>query len=492
MAKRSLWNPRTWFQESTPDQSVTYKEKEKVIDDTVVSPGRVSVPNDHKFLTKTVLQGLTNLVTPSYRQDLIPIIRDLYKINPDMSIALQDTFKLANTGHIIKFPNNSDKEASRMREHLETVSKKWSRYTAGIDGLVNRMIAQAMVGGAISIEGVPNKELTGISTVLFVNPEDIRFEREADGVYQPYQINKYRGGNGKPQYIKLNPITYTYVGTYNDTDEPYGIPPFLAALDSIKTQHDMRINFKEIMEIMGMVGFLEAKMEKPARKANESDMAYLARLKKTLKDLKVNLRDGMKDGIVTGYIDDHEFKLNSTSASLQNLDVPWKMNQQSVANGLGVSSSLIGVQQNQTEGGAGIALSKLISQLKNIQSMVKFVLEFLYNLELTLAGMPNKGVVVEFGTSTISDEIKVQQAQEYKIKNIIAKYNQGIISQEQAAWELGYTRADKSEPRIPMDAESAVSTPDRKREADKDKSDRKGRDKEKSNPKRADQDSRPR
>lgn len=243
---------------------------------------------------------------------------------------------------------------------------------------------------------------------------------------------------------------------------------------------------------MGMVGFLEAKMEKPARKANESDMAYLARLKKTLKDLKVNLRDGMKDGIVTGYIDDHEFKLNSTSASLQNLDVPWKMNQQSVANGLGVSSSLIGVQQNQTEGGAGIALSKLISQLKNIQSMVKFVLEFLYNLELTLAGMPNKGVVVEFGTSTISDEIKVQQAQEYKIKNIIAKYNQGIISQEQAAWELGYTRADKSEPRIPMDAESAVSTPDRKREADKDKSDRKGRDKEKSNPKRADQDSRPR
>ena len=359
-------------------------------------------------------------------------------------------------------------------------------------GLINRMICQIMVGGALSTEAVPNTDLTGLSTILFINPEDIRFERENNGVYQPYQLNRFKGTNDKPQYIKLNTATYIYVGMYNDTDEPYGIPPFLAALDSIKTQHDMRINFKEIMEIMGMVGFLEAKMEKPARKANESDGAYRARLSKILRDLKVNLKDGMKDGIVTGYIDDHEFKLNSTSASLENLDVPWKMNQQSVANGLGVNSSLIGVQQNNTEGGAGIALSKLISQLQNIQMVIKFALEFYYSLELQLAGMPNKGVEVVFSTSTISDEIKVQQAQEYKIKNVIAKYNQGLISQEQAAWELGYTRPDQSEPRVVEDADDAINTPNRKREADKDKSDRKTRDKNNPMPKRKDQDARPR
>lgn len=371
-------------------------------------------------------------------------------------------------------------------------SKRWSRYSAGMPGLINRMICQIMVGGALSTEAVPNTDLTGLSTILFINPEDIRFERENNGVYQPYQLNRFKGTNDKPQYIKLNTATYIYVGMYNDTDEPYGVPPFLAALDSIKTQHDMRINFKEIMEIMGMVGFLEAKMEKPARKANESDGAYRARLSKILRDLKVNLRDGMKDGIVTGYIDDHEFKLNSTSASLENLDVPWKMNQQSVANGLGVNSSLIGVQQNNTEGGAGIALSKLISQLQNIQMIIKFALEFYYSLELQLAGMPNKGVEVVFSTSTISDEIKVQQAQEYKIKNVIAKYNQGLISQEQAAWELGYTRPDQPEPRVVEEADDAVSTPDRKREADKDKSDRKTRDKNNPMPKRKDQDARPR
>ena len=488
--KRNIWS--RLFQRAPAEDSPAYKEPEKVIDGTVVSPGRVSVPNDSPELTVRKLQGLTNLVTPSYRQDLIPLIRDLYKINPDVSIALQDMFKLSNTAHRIDFPNNTTEEARKMRLHLREASKRWSRYSAGMPGLINRMICQIMVGGALSTEAVPNTDLTGLSTILFINPEDIRFERENNGVYQPYQLNRFKGTNDKPQYIKLNTATYIYVGMYNDTDEPYGIPPFLAALDSIKTQHDMRINFKEIMEIMGMVGFLEAKMEKPARKANESDGAYRARLSKILRDLKVNLKDGMKDGIVTGYIDDHEFKLNSTSASLENLDVPWKMNQQSVANGLGVNSSLIGVQQNNTEGGAGIALSKLISQLQNIQMVIKFALEFYYSLELQLAGMPNKGVEVVFSTSTISDEIKVQQAQEYKIKNVIAKYNQGLISQEQAAWELGYTRPDQPEPRVVEDADDAINTPNRKREADKDKSDRKTRDKNNPMPKRKDQDARPR
>lgn len=72
----------------------------------------------------------------------------------------------------------------------------------------------------------------------------------------------------------------------------------------------------------------------------------------------------MKDGIVTGYIDDHEFKLNSTTKELGNIEKPWNMNQQSVANGLGVNGNLIGVSSTTGEGATGIMLSKLISQLK--------------------------------------------------------------------------------------------------------------------------------
>lgn len=464
-----------------------------------ISPGRVSVPDDGSSNFINTLQGLTNLVTPSFRTELIPIIRDLYKINPDVSIALQDMFKLANTGHTINFPNNSEGESSKMRDHIRESQKSWSTYTGGIDGLVNKFIVQLLIGGAISIECVPNEDLSGIETIVFIKPETIRFKRENNGVYHPYQRNPLPYHGIRDEYIKLNTETYCYVGMYNDLDEPYGVPPFISALDSIAGQHTMRKNFKHIMELMGMVGFLEVKMAKPPRTSNENDKAYVRRLESTLRKAKENILNGMSDGVVTGYIDDHEFHLNSTSASMQNLNLPWDMNQQSVANGLGVNGSIIGVNQTTTEGGAGIQLSKMISQLKNIQTLLSYVLGFIYSLELRLAGFNNKGLTISFGTSTVSDDIKLQQAREYRARVNVTLFNQGIISQEDFARDMGYDHPDQKEPRQPVEDVNGSGTGDadtgqkkKKREDDKDKSDRKTRDKNNPNPKRADQDSKPR
>lgn len=494
----SLFDPRTWFRSTKPPKPEKHKES---TDDTskTVSPGRVSVPDDTYDNLVLSLNGMTKLVTPSFRTDLIPIIRDLYKVNPDVSIAVQDMFKLSNTGHSISFPYNTAEEAKKMRKHLKEAADRWGRYTGGIDGLVNKLAVQALVSGAISIEAVPNMKLDGVETILFIKPETILFKRESNGVYHPYQRNPHSINNNKPEYIKLNTSTYKYSGLYNDLDEPYGIPPFLAALDSLKGQHDMRINFKHIMEIMGMVGFLEAKIEKPSRRSSESEASYQERLNTLLKQLKFNLIDGMKDGVVTGFMDEHEFELNSTTQNLSNIEKPWNMNQQSVANGLGVNSSIIGVQSQSTEGGAGIQLSKMIAQLGNLQKLLSNVLEFMYSLELRLAGFNHKGIEIVFNTSTISDEVKVQQGQEYKIRNLTALYNQGIISQDEFAFRMGYSKADKKEPRIPLEdpSSNSVSSPDQnakkqKREADKDKSDRRVRDKENPSPKRSDQDTRPR
>ena len=493
----SILDPRTWFSRGKPKESLKAPE---IRDDSpkvgAISPGRVSEPDTQGSGLVLSLRDFTNLVESSFRRDVIPLIRDLYKINPDVSIALQDMFKLANTGHTISFPKNTPEEATKMREHLMVASKSWTKYTAGIDGLVNKFTVQCLTSGAISIEAVPNNNLNGISTVLFINPEQIYFRRLNDGVYHPYQKNPNQVLSKKPEFIKLNNETYKYLGMYNDTDEPYGVPPFMAALDSLKGQHDMRINFKHIMELVGMVGFLEAKMEKPTINPSESRDAYARRLERILRKLKMNLREGLKDNIVVGFKDDHEFKLNSTTKEIGNIEKPWAMNQQSVANGLGVNGSLIGVQNNLTEGGTGILLSKMISQLRNIQMLLKYALEFLYTLELRLAGYNNKGVVVTFGTSTISDELKVQQGIEYKIRNLVSLYNQGIISQEEFAWSMGYEKPDQKEPRQMEEPEGVSSSQDsakkQKREADKDTSDRKTRDKNKTVPKRADQDSRPR
>lgn len=469
------------------------KPKPKV---TGIDPGRVSVPETNNSHIYT-LRDFTQMVDPSFRREVIQLIRDLYKVNPDVSKALQDMFQLTNTGHQVQFPNNTDKEAEAMNDHLSKVTKNWSNYTAGVYGLVNKMIVQCLVGGAISVEGVPNEDLSGLSTVLFIKPDSIVFKRGKNGVYEPYQ---HAIGNSiissKNDYIKLNTQTYTYVGMYNDTDEPYGIPPFMSALDSLKGQADMKVNIKHIMENAGLLGFMEALMEKPVQTASESVGQYERRLDKELKRLKIRLRDGMKDGLVVGYKDDHEFKLNSTTKDMGNIDKPWTLNQQSIANGLGINSSLIGVTASTTEGGAGINLSKLLSQLRVIQNLVSYTLDFLYSLELRLAGFNNKGIKIVWYPATVSDDVKLQQSKQYKVDNLNALYRDGIISLLQYAQEMGYDQPDQDEPRVPIDEQ--VNGKDKtmieqdKRQEDKAKSDRRQRDKDSSQTKRKDQNSKPR
>lgn len=253
------------------------------------------------------------------------------------------------------------------------------------------------------------------------------------------------------------------------------------------------------MELMGMVGFLEVKMAKPDQNGNESTKAYQARLNKELRDLKRNVKDGMKDGIVTGFIDDHEFTMNSTTKDMGNVDKAWGMNQQSVANGLGVNGSIIGVTSGGTAEGNGVVLSKMISQLTNIQMIVTYALKFLYSLELRLAGFNNKGMRITWKPSTIADDVKVQQAKQYKIQNLDLLYKAGIISQYQYAWEMGYDSPDENEPRVSLEdqlgkgnSDPQEGTKKKQRQDDKNQSARRSRDKTNSSPSRGDQNTKPR
>lgn len=461
----------------------------------VLPHGRVSVPNDETTL-EYLKRYSESFHLPSFRSELIPLIRDLYKVNPDMGIAVQDMYKLTNSGHYILFPNNTPEEGRILRKHLEDVSKNWMPHTAGVNGINNRLIVQGLVGGAISVESVPKRDLSGISNLVLINPEDIIFKRLRNGIYEPYQKNRsWLTGKKKESHIKLNPLTYTYLGLYNDTDEPNGIPPFLTALDSLKQQSEMKTNINQIMEIMGLMGFVEALMEKPEQRGNESEEAYASRLVGILKELKSQVREGLMDGVVAGFVDDHEIKLNPTTKDVGNVPSIYNMNQQSLANGLGVNGSIIGVNSdNKTEGGTSIMFSKMLSQLKNIHFFLSTFWEKVYLLELQLApGLPRcKGIKVNFNNSTITDDLKVQQSKEIKIRNLNALYDQGIIGQDEYAREMGIDNPDQKEPRVSRDTNTSDQTvKDEKREKDKDTSDRRSREKDKTTPKRKDGQTKP-
>lgn len=475
------YSPRTWFR--TKENKVTPPEQVKK---TTVPPGRSSRPTwgTDAFVD---IKSKTTFISPGYIAEYIPVIRKLSWINPDVGLAVNDMVQLTNTGHRIKFdPEVSPDLQKQMKLHLEEKQKEWGDGVAYMNGLVNKMIAQIWIGGALSNEWVVANNKTGIVHVALVNPETIRFQWNKKKLrFFPYQLQTPNTGNRiGEKYVKLNTNTYKYFGLNGDTDIPYGIPPYLTALNSLTTQGEMDKNIKFIMRQVGLLGFAELLMDKPAQINGESDDAYKTRLETLLRTAKDNIMEGITEGVVVGYNEDHEFDFRSTTKNLSGVSEIYNLNEVQVSNGLKIASEFLGTGGTGSETGINIIFTKMLSQLQNVQKLVAANLKHGYSLELRLAGFNFKNLQVEFNPSTITDELKFQQAWEYKIRNIFNKWKAGVIGMQQMADEMGYDKPDAKEPRAELDSSGAQKE---KRQDQNDKSDKKTRDKGKSQPKKGEQ-----
>lgn len=458
---------------------------------TSLPPGRVSTPvtGDSSILTA---MGNIEIIKPSVSFKAIPVIRTLYKINEDIGSVLNDLVQLTNTGHVIKFDQTVDPTlADDMRRHLELKGQRWGYGLAGINGLINKFITQIWVGGALSIEAYPDNRLTEISNVAIINPETIRFKRGRGGEYIPLQKTKHLHGY-KNEYKELNPKTYLYLSLIGDEDTPYGVPPFLTALSSIRTQKDMKENINHILNQLGLLGYLEVRVEKPYQEANEHVGKYRDRLSDLLRKTKQNIIQGFKEGVVTGFKDDHEFEFHSTTKNLNGVRDIFDLNEVQIANGLKTHPSFLNVESKGGEGVMSIVFTKMLSQLKNVQTILIYALTHIYTLELTLAGYDFKGLEVEFRPSTITDDLKLWQAREIKQRVLHNLWVDRIISSELYAEEMDYQKPYKNiEPPQPGTDTKDSSEKKEKREKDKDTSDRRVRDKNKPQPKRKDGNTKP-
>lgn len=446
--------------------------------------GRVSDPPTNDGTVFELMKKLT-FIKPSFMFEAIPAIRRLYKINGDVGSVLHDLMQLTNTGHTIEFEQSVDANLQdKMREHLRVVSKNWGAGTAGIDGLINKFVAQLYVSGALSVESIVRPDLTGIKSIALVNPESIRFALQGDEYIAYQKVNRLHGVG--QDHIKLNPHTYKYFGIFSDEDTPYGIPPFMAALEDISMQKDMKVNIKHILNQMGLLGYLEVKLDKPMQKSNEREHDYLSRLTALLTQTKNNVLKGFKDGVVVGYQEDHEFEFHSTTKNLNGVQQLFNLNENQIANGLKTSANFLGVTDGGSEGFTSIVFTKMLSQLKNIQEILSEYLESVYKLELALAGYDYKSLRVEFKPSTITDDLKIQQALEVKQRVLHNLWVDRIISADIYAEALGYIRPYKIiEPPLPSAAPSKQKERE-DREKGKDASDRRVREKNKPQPKRKD------
>lgn len=427
------------------------------------------------------------MVLPKLLFKVIPLIKKLSVVDDNLSLALNDLMLLTNTGHNITFdPDIKPELVVEMKEYLNNASKTWVDGVANADSLVNKFISQAYLTGCISNEYVISNNLKYLKSIFLVDPENIRFfYNKRTQRYEPYQ---YRFGTSLPdfanaskkQYIKLNTFTYKYFAINGFSESPYGIPPWIPALRTISKLYAMDKNVDNILHLMGLMGFLEVKVSKPHQEDGESDDTYINKLDSYLKRSQTEIMKGVANGVVTGFQDDHEFDFHQATRDANGVGELYRSAEKRVSNSLKYPGAFMGNQTTGgTETGLSIVFTKMLSQLRNVQSIVSTNMENIYKLSLTLGGYKFKSLKVEFNPSTITDSLKTEQTNEYKIRNVNNKRMMGIINQHQAANELGYASPAEKEPIGDFSDNKANTT----REKEKDASDRKTREKNKEQPK---------
>lgn len=406
---------------------------------------------------QTTAEGTTTLgsilselamITPDFNIQLLVALESLSIYNAEVSYAVDNVMQLGNT--VGSFPTNvtfddgvADTQIKEMTALLKKKSKQW--YKGGLNSLVNDLLSQIAVNGALSAEAVPSNSLEGVRKVVTVAPKTIRFKYDIDAEdYVPYQ---YLVGKTSPNGIKLNTTTYKYYPLRRVTEKPYGIPPFISAMENLQISRDMGENLKHVVKKLGILGFLEVLVNGPSARSGESDKDYFARTQQYLQNVTPQIEKGLSKGYVVGFEGSHKFNLQSTTGNVQGAKDLVEMNDVKLFAGLKQDPLMFGRNFSTTETLAQVVLAKMTSQVGNYQKIIETFLEELFLLELQLAGYTIENIEIEFEPPMITDGTKKQAARKALIENLKMEYNQGIISQAEVAQELGREAPDQEEPR---------------------------------------------
>lgn len=421
-----------------------------------IAAGRQTVPN---YLGTDSLLNTT--IKPDVPFEYLSILQNLASVNPDISYAVENIVQLGNTPYIIDFGDSiSDAEADRMRKVIRESSKRWYGSLNSRNVLVANMLDQLVVNGCLSFESIISQDLSGIDKVILANPRYIEFMYDEEKLdYVPYQrvatgvLSNSKLVDG--DLIKLNTNTYKYFPLRNRSEKPYGIPPFLSALDMTVTENDVLENFKKVAKNIGVLGFMSVMVNRPQRRQSkegawlETDSEFNQRCVDYLNTvIRPEAEKGFNTGMIAGFKQDLE--INHQANNSTNINGAEKFLKELTVikhSGLKQDPILLGRPFNTSEALGRVILDKFASQVTSYQDIVACGLAELFKLELVLKGFPVMDLSVVFDKPNVKDEKTAQEAYGLKVDNKIKLYNQGIISQTQLANELDYDKPDQEAPR---------------------------------------------
>ncbi len=397
-------------------------------------------------------------IQPDFALEWLPILENLAVSNPDVGFAIDNIVQLGNTPWEVVFRDDvNNKIKKEVLKLIEDHKDTWYNYSEGLNSFRSDVLAQAAINGAMSIEIVPNAKLDNINLVR-VAPKKIRFlYNKKTGMYEPFQVvqNPVKVTANIYGLKSLNTIKYKYIAWRRIHEGPYPAPPFLNAIRTLDIQNDIVTNLKFVIEKLGMLGFLSAKVTPPEKESGESKTAYFNRCL-TFLEQKVypQLQKNLKNGMVVGYKNSHEFDMQPSSANPAGAQNIVKIVELMLFAGLKQDPNMLGRNYSVSETFGRVILAKMTNQVKEYQNMLNALMKDIIQMFLLLRGYDPKivmGVISE--PAMLKDKVQEENARSTDIDNVFKLRDNGIIDQQQAANELGYEKpADKNFKKIePID-----------------------------------------
>lgn len=395
---------------------------------------------DDRALTPGVQSSLLTQRASPIDFEMLRKLKRLWLFHPEFSQAIANVVALANTGHQLTIEASSEAIAERALTRLNETAQEVYKHGAGIDGLINAELTQLAWSGALSSEDVINLPARRVEKVVLVPVQKIRFKyNKESGEWDPFQ--KVRTGGNAEGLIPLHPRTYHYSAIETIEDSPYAKPPSTAAVGAITDlQSEVINNLKYIVQKFSILGLVSAMVRRLPQKPNETEQEYNARSADFLETVKDSLSGNFNQGLLVSF-DNVKFASESVTASGTGFYDIYRTISETVMSGLRQQPAFFGRTDSTTETYADVVYQLLLSQAKSFQRIVSKRREETYRLDLRLAGIPFKGLSLNFNKAFSRNRLADAQADQTEQAIILERARAGIISADQAAQALGYDNA---------------------------------------------------
>jgi len=324
---------------------------------------------------------------------------------------------------------------------------------SGMDAVLERFFRSVFTYGAFSAEIVLSRRRNQITKVNFIDPSTIRFKRK-EGSFEliPYQVPvgfdasvmSLQSMIDSGQVIELNPNTFYYYGLGADNDNPYGTSllssiPFVARI-----QNKMMGDMQATMHNAGYPRY-HIKYTPPKQNIGESNADYRTRVEGNFSTLETEFNEVPPDANFISY-DNVTVQVLDAAGKVS---IEWYNNHRAVTeqiiSGMKLAPFMIGKNYGTTETWGTAQYDLMIRNARMVQRAAKRFAEWIRNLELMLAGSPVRSEH-HFNENRVAGEQIEAQARNINVKTTMNLLDEGIISQDQAARELGYVKPFLSGP----------------------------------------------